>query len=175
MNMRRLIGLVIYLALAVLSGCGGGDGSTTASSNPNPPVATQPTAATLKLSTQGTLPTGAAIGALDVTVNLPEGVTVKADGTGQTVAGVMAPSAGAAGSLGVATFTPAAGGNPAKTRIVLINASGVGTGEFATVNCDIAAGSSPKASDFSLAGFSVGDVNGTPIAGMTPAFTADIK
>jgi hypothetical protein len=173
MNMRRLISPVIYLALAVLSGCGGGD-STTATTTP-PPAAAQPSAATLKLSTQGALPAGASIGALDVTVSLPAGVTVKADGAGQTAAGVMTPSAGAAGSLGVATFTPAAGGNPAKARIVMINASGIGTGEFVTVNCDIAAGSSPKDTDFSLAGFSAGDVNGTAIAGLTPAITADIK
>jgi hypothetical protein len=102
-------------------------------------------------------------------------VTVKADGTGQTAAGVMTPSAGAADSTAIATFTPAAGGNPAKARIAMVNATGFGTGEFITINCDIATGSSPTGPDFSLTGFTATDVNSAPLTGLTPAFTAEIK
>lgn len=171
MKVRSLIGQIIYLATAVLSGCGGGDSAV----SPTTQQGAQPTAATLKLSTQGVLPTGASIGAVDVVVNLPAGVTVKADGSGQVQAGAMEPSAVAVGSTAIATFTPTSGGSPAKTRVVLINAAGFGTGEFATVNCDIAAGSSPKAADFTLTGFSAANVDGTTLTGLTPVVSADFK
>lgn len=167
MKARNLIGLITCVAVAVLSGCGG-------RALPARP-ATQPTAAVLKLSTRGALPSGDSIAAIDVTVSLPAGVTVKADGTGQTLAGTVVPSGVAAGSTAVASFTPASGGNPARTRIVMINVTGFGTGEFATVNCDIAAGNPPKATDFGLTGFAAASLTGTPLSGLTPALAADIR
>jgi len=58
---------------------------------------------------------------------------------------------------------------------MVANAGGFGTGEFVTVNCDIASGSYPHAADFSLSDPSVADLNGASITGLTAGFTADIQ
>ncbi|MBJ6725981.1 hypothetical protein [Geomesophilobacter sediminis] len=160
-----LIGLALF-ALA-LSGCGSGGGS-----------AAQPTAAVLKLSTSGTLPSGTALSGIHVEVDLPSGVTVNTDNSGGVASGVVTPSGVASQcSIAAETFTPASGGTPAKLSFfVLSSAPGFGAGEFATVNCKITTGT-PKATDFSLpeAEFNPADLSNQPVAALTPSFTADIR
>ena len=164
--MKRSIRLIILLSglMTVLTACGGGGGG--GGTPPAPPPTTTPTKAVLKLSTTG--PAGSQIAGVDVTVNLPSGVTVKAaTAPPETDAGVVVPSGqAAANSLVIAT---AASGPPASVRIVLANSNtnGFGIGEFATVTCDLAAGTKPAASAFTIPAALVGDLAGSPISGAT--------
>lgn len=169
--MMRIRTLSIAIPLLLIAACGGGGGGGGGKA--------QPTTAVLKISTQGTLAGGTQIGGIDISVNLPAGVTAKA--TADANSGKLVTDAGVVTASGVAAGTNATAlavytaGPPAVVSINLANPNGFGTGEFVTVDCDIAAGHSPKSADFSLAGFTAVDLNGAAIAGLTPGFTADIK
>lgn len=168
MKIRSFIksALTACTVLAVF-GCGGDGGGGTSSTTPETPGA--PTAV-LKLSTQGTLPAGTLIGGVDVTMNLPEGVTARADSAGATEAGVVAASGDAQGGTAVAKYTDASGSTPGQVRAAVVKAQGFTTGEFVTINCDFT-GTAPTAAGFTVAALSVTDVNGVAITGLsvTPA------
>jgi hypothetical protein len=166
----------IVSALAVLSfflliagGCGGG-GKGTAAQPAAPPVTT----AVVTLNTKGTLPPGSTIGGIDVVLNLPPGVTAKADKTGATQAGVVVPSGVAQGAISVAKFTPGEGAAAGQVRIAIIKTDGFGAGEFVRVKLDVN-GSPPRESDFSTAGLSVTDINGATISGLTATPSLQIR
>ena len=165
MERRMLAGLAVLSAMVLtICGCAGvGKG-----------VPAQPSVAVLTLSTQGSLAPGSSIGGVDVTVNLPTGVTAKADRTSATMEGVVVASGGAQGAPSAAKFTPAEGTAPARVRLVLVKPAGFGTGEFATLNLDIS-GAPPRPPDFSTSGLSVSDVNGTAITGLTAALSLQLK
>jgi hypothetical protein len=57
----------------------------------------------------------------------------------------------------------------------LVNPNGFETGEYATVNCNVAAGYHPTQADISLTGSAVKDLNGVSISGITFGFTANIQ
>ncbi len=161
--MNKIAYLALLLIMTLLTACGGGGG--------NGPAAVSK--ATLKLITSGTGPT---IGAVDVTVNLPEGVTIKSASPPQVDDGVVTPSGVAAtGTIAAAAYTAATNTQPAKVRVVMVNANGFTTGEFCTVNGDIGAGHSPKAADFSLESFFACDTGGNILSGLTAGFTVDIQ
>ena len=141
--------------LAVLSvfGCGGGGGGT-----PPPP---QPTIAVIKISADGTLPQDTAIGGVNITLNLPSGVTVKASPSVNpdvliTDPGVVVPSGAAVNASAPENRYDAA---TKQVTISVVQADGFLTGEFVTVTCDIAVGSFPKAADFSLGTFQAYGIN----------------
>jgi hypothetical protein len=126
-----------------------------------------PTGGFLKLATSGNAGT---IGAIDVAVNLPAGVTVKANSaTGEITSGDVVTVSGVAAvgdnKLVSAKFTS---GSPAQLHIALINTTGFGPGEFVTIKFDMAAGGSfpANASAFSIAGFTASDPAGKPLTGM---------
>jgi hypothetical protein len=119
----------------------------------------QPTSAVVRLQTQGTLPAGTVIGGVQVTLTYAtdKGLSIAADG-------VVASGAGA-GSLLVANTNTAG-----QVIVALINASGIGTGEFATATFQVAAPNVPVGADFAVAaGATVIDLNGQPIPGITVA------
>jgi hypothetical protein len=166
----------MFFAMAVITmfGCGGGGG------------ASQPTTATLKLSTAGTA--GTHIRGIEVTVVLPKGVTVNATtninpAILETNAGVLVLSGATVADPAAfsqlkptAAYTPATDTVPGKVKIVLAAQSDFNLGEFMTVNTVIAAGNFPLATDFTLEGFTAVDVNGAVvIPALTPSFVADIK
>ena len=128
-----------------------------------------PTSGLLKLRTDQSPDT---IGALDVTVNFPAGVTITADAaTGEPAAGVVTVSGVAAGNndLIAAKFTPASGGSPAQLHAALVNAAGFGPGEFMTIKFDVAAGGSfpASASAFSVTGVTATGTRSGPLNGIT--------
>jgi hypothetical protein len=89
----------------------------------------------LQLATLGSLTGGVLINAIDCTITLPPGVTVKADpASGETLAGVVTPSSRAASnSFASAKYDKAAG----TLRIILFNVQpGFAIGEFAHVEFD---------------------------------------
>ena len=128
-----------------------------------------PTSGLLKLASSGNATT---IGALDVTVNFPAGVMVKADtATGEVTPGVVTISGGAAvgaNKLASAKFTP---GSPPQLHVILINTAGFGAGEFVTIKFDLAAGGSFPANKeaFSVAGLAAKDLDGIALGGVTAA------
>lgn len=176
MKRRALSGLLIFIfALFAIAGC---------KSTGNDVTHQQPTTAALTIISQGTLTTGTQIGAVDVTVNLPSGVIVQATpdsvnpavlvmNTGVVVASGVTATANTymTGAYIAATVT-----EPGKVVVKLVNANGFGTGEFVTVNCNVATGVFPVAADFNLTDFKAFDLNGAEIIPrLTAGFTADIR
>jgi hypothetical protein len=138
--------LMIVGTLMILPHCGGGGGG----SGPTPPP---PATAVLTLSTSitGSIPSSTTINGYDVTITLPAGVTVKAspDGVNPSILMVDPGVITATSSASVlASYTAAFGGIPAKVKLNLVSASGLSAGDFCTVTCDIAAGTSVNASNF---------------------------
>ena len=128
-----------------------------------------PTGGHLKLNASGTANN---IGSIDVTVDLPVGVKVQADSiTGEVAAGVVAISGVAAvgdSKLVSAKYTP---GAPGRLHIALVNTTGFGAGEFATIKFDLVAGGSfPASKDaFSVSGFTVKGQDSVALVGVTAA------
>jgi len=191
----NIVWLIFCLAVIALSGCGGGGtggagatdnggvtttgGGVTTTGGANPNAA--PTRGVLKLTTAGVAGT---ISGIDMTVNLPAGVTVAADPvTGEVPNGVVTVSGvAAAGTLGtknatVAKYAPASTVTPAQLHIVMANAPGFNLGEFATVLFDLATGTAlPTADAFTVTGFLARGLDGAGLSGITgaPASVAGI-
>ena len=116
----------------------------------------QPTVAIVTLGTTGALPPGAAIGGIHAIVTAPS--------TGLSIAeGDHLATGAGEGSMLVAN--PA---DPGADVLALINAFGLGPGEFATLTYHVAPGTFPRASDFgaALAGQGVIDLAGERLSGM---------
>ena len=172
--LKRLSGMFFVVAAMALFGCGGGGGG-----------ASQPTTATLKLSSVGAA--GTTISGIEVTVVLPAGVTVAATTTidpavMETNAGVVVLSGATVADptafsqlKPTAAYTPAVGTVPGKVKILLPAQKDFGLGEYVTLNTVIAAGNNPVPTDFKLEGFTAVNSSGAPIAGVTSTFAADIK
>ena len=159
----------VLIALMTLCGCAGGSkvvtGLSTRSATLPVPALVQ-SAVQLLLTVQGALPPGTAIGGIDVIVNLPPGVTVRAEKSGATKAGVVVHAGGAKGALAVAKFTPSAGETPGKLRVAAIKVEGFAAGLFAMATLDVS-GALPNPGDFSTAALIVTDTNGLTLNGLT--------
>jgi hypothetical protein len=146
------------------------------------------TTAEVKLKTDGTLPAGTKINALELTLTMPQGVTIPASQDGSVdvtsvtapikVSGVVAQAlTGTQATLlaGGTKFTAGAAPAPNKLKLVFIlnTATGFDVGEFATVTCNIAQGTIVTPGHFIISGFkavTVGtDTNsiGAPLAGVS--------
>jgi hypothetical protein len=162
---------MLVAVLLLFSACKGSSSETTPQSN------AQLTSAVVKLSTVGTLPAGKRIGAIAVTLTLAPGVTLKSttnppkpdDGV------VTASGAAANNSLIAANYTAPTSTLPGNVRIGLINVTGFDTGEFITVNGDIAAGNNPGAADFSATFITVADTDTNPLTGLNAGIAVDIR
>jgi hypothetical protein len=162
MTLMKVLIPILTAALALGTGCGGG-----ASASAPAAAVAGPSTYAMKASLQGLLAPGASIGSIDLTLTLPPGVTVPADGNGQALDGVVTPSGAGAGSLAVARFTPADASQRARIRILLINAKGIPPGECVTVQCDVAAGSTPALSEFSWSALAVTDGDSKTLRGLS--------
>ncbi|MDH4163771.1 MAG: hypothetical protein OEW15_13960 [Nitrospirota bacterium] len=166
------------MSLTMAAACGGGGGGGGGGGN------TAPTTAIVTLATSGTLPAGVdGIGAIDITLALPAGVTVAA--TNQvTDSGVVTASGTATGAIAFGTYTAATTTIPATVRVMITSSSagGFGTGEFATVNC-ILNGTSPADADFTVlaesfqaVGIIVSTNSTTTItSSLTPGMTVELQ
>jgi hypothetical protein len=129
---------------------------------------------------------GTKISGIEVTVVLPQGVTVAAAPSAVNPA-VQEANAGVVTISGVADpavftqvkptaiFTPASATKPGTVFLSLPASADFNPGEFVTVITAITPGTFPKATDFSLTGFTAFDPNGAPINGVTGSFVADIR
>ena len=162
---------ILMTTTLVIAGCGG------KANSPAPPKT-----AIVKIASEGTLPSGTVIGGIDLTITLPAGISVKsADNPPQPDNGVVAASGVAANSSIMAKYTPAKG----TLHIVIANAEGFGTGEFVTINCDLA-GSAPtetdiKVPDFTVSGLSTSQTTTgtqttiTELIGLTAGITLSLQ
>jgi hypothetical protein len=185
MKIRNFVWPILCLAMIALSGCGGGgtggttpeptqgsnNGGVFPTGGTNPLAA--PTKGLLKLATAGAAGT---IAGIDMTVNLPAGVTVAADpNTGEVTTGAITVSGAAAGTFGtqkvaVARFTPASTVTPAQLHIVMANVPGFSVGEFATVQFDLATGTAlPAADAFTVTDCIAKGLDGLGLSGITAA------
>jgi len=179
LNKIGLSGMMLLAMIVVLvGGCSSG-GSTGNGGGTQKPAAAAVTA-TVKIAAAGTLPTNSTIGGVDLALTLPAGVTVKASPGSLSAlvpdAGIVTASgAAAANSRVYAVYTAGAGAAPGTVRILLANTAGFSTGEFVTVKCDIASGSTPTTADFSASGIKFVDGNGKLVDGLTTTVTADFQ
>jgi hypothetical protein len=163
--------LVMLIMLVSLAACSGSSESPT-----------QYTRAVVTISQTSSLSSGIQIYGARATVNLPQGVTVKASPSSANPAvmvtdtGVVSPSGQAAGAETVlATYVPASSTSTTnKVELYIAKSSGFPQGEFVTVNCDITEGSFPEATDFTVTDFEAFDQNGASITGLTVGYTAEI-
>ena len=156
---------IVKMNDAITEFCNSGKNQTGSTIDPIP----LPTSGFLKLAGSGN---ATAIGAIDLTVDFPAGVTVKANtATGEVTEGGIVTISGVAAvgdnRLVSAKFTP---GTPGRLHIALINTAGFGPGEFVTVRFEVAGGSFPaNAAAFSVAAFAASDPTGNSLAGITAA------
>ena len=170
--MKKITLLVVVAGISAIimyAGCGGG------SSTP----ATPSSKAVLTFTSSGALASGTQIGGIDLTIALPAGVTAQASVSKENVSkvatygGIVTASGVAASTnaITMATFT-----DPNLLRIQVGNPTGFGIGEFATVTCDIIAGSNVTSDQFTNPTiFSAVDLNGVPISGLSAGLAAVIQ
>ena len=105
-----------------------------------------PTKVTVTVRTTGTLLAGTTIGGLKATVSASPsaGLTIASDPNGNS-------SDASATGAGVGSTLITNSNNVAAVTLALVNTGGIQTGEFATLNYHVAAGSFPTANDFSIA------------------------
>jgi len=151
--MKKIVRSLVVIAMAclagVMAGCGSG-GSTAAVDT------SAGSESKLTLSVE-TAPAGSLIGGIQGAITLPEGSSVRTEGTGEAVLSeVFSASGNAASSLAAAKFTKA-------TRVVkyaVVNASGFSGGDFATLVVQVPAGVSVNTADVTLSENQVVDISG---------------
>lgn len=142
----------------LLSACGGGGGSSS-SPTPTPSV---PTRAIIKVSTAN-VPTGTLVGGVQFSIVLPAGVTPSVLSGNDANGSVVASGNAANGTLAASSYD-------ATTRTLTPGIVNVGfaSGEFMTITCALAAGTTVTAANFQVSVAGVYDsVNGNIIPGAT--------
>ncbi len=167
-KMQHIIISLFFLAATGLSGCSRG-GSGQAADSP-PLSAAVAASGELKLATAGMPNT---IAGIDLTVNLPAGVSVNADpATGEVASGVVTISGAAAGAnnLAAAKYVPATDKAPAQLHIAMLNSAGFPLGEFVSIKFDQTAGTSlSESTAFTVANFSARGIDGSTLSGVRAA------
>ncbi len=122
--------------------------------------------AVAKLSVSGV--SGTVYG-VDLTLDLPSGVTLVADATGSVAPAVLSVVGSAAGSsLTSARYTAASGAVPGKVHLALVNGNGFAAGEFLEISCAVAQGTTAAFGNSLLeAGAKVVNANGGAVTGAT--------
>jgi hypothetical protein len=104
---------------------------------------------------------------------LPAGVTVRATtNTPQTDADVVVASGQAVPADLVVGVYSVAGGT---VSAYVVKRAWFAVGEFATVNCDIMTGVSPRVFDFRVSDLIVSDADGNLIIGLTPSIMVSFE
>lgn len=145
------------ITLLFMAGCGGNSDNGSGASTTR-----------VTLATQGTLPAGKALSGIDVTLQLPTGVTPAVTANGAVdinvvkTSGVLVNNA----SLFTITYYPASDTEPGTLNFVIYStdADGFGIGEFAVVTLNKAA----RAVDFATVSQNIS-------AGTTPLVTTDYR
>lgn len=179
-NLKRFCSFFVLFMLCafLLAGCGsGGSGSSSSS---------RTTKARTSLRTASLAPSGLLVGALEVVIAFPYGVTVELDPvTNEPARNVvtLVGTADPAMTLNALTYVPATPTTRGSLKIVYLNAAGFTPSDALSVQLDIATGFFPTASDFSLTKFEIvtfsvaadGSLLSTNLAPVAnPVFTAEV-
>ncbi|SNB46047.1 hypothetical protein [Geobacter sp. DSM 9736] len=169
--------LMLFGLILSLFGCGGGGGGGATQKEPDP-VPVTPTAAVVKISTQGNLPEATSLAGVGITVSIPVGVTVKTENDGTVSSSVITPSGVTAdkATIAPADYVPATATTPGTLTFVLASTDQAGfrTGEFVTVNLEGAV-SNLNPTDITLTNFQPVNLAGEPVAGLAPTHTLELK
>ena len=162
---RQLSHLVLLLLIALLTACGGGAQQSTS---------TRTIKAVIKPSA---LAAGLNVAGFNLTITVPVGVAppLKADGTADSAATLeITSSAPQNQQLINATYTAATAAAIGKLTITGIAAAGFQPTDTITIHLNIADGSTPSESDFSIYFFEAYDINGATVTGLSPTLTTTI-
>ncbi|UFS70638.1 hypothetical protein LPW11_00245 [Geomonas sp. RF6] len=108
---------------------------------------------------------------IDLTLDLPAGVTVVSDTTGAVAGAVMSA---ASGSLAIAKYTAASTGTPGKVRVGLASSDGLASGQFISIACAVPTGTTPAfTSSLIEAGAKIVDLDGNTVPGASITVTAN--
>lgn len=130
-----------------ISGCGGESSGVTS----------KPTRANTLLKTSGLVP-GYLVGAIDIQISIPYGVTVACvPGTNEPVATVvqLIGTADTTMLLKAMNYTPATAAAPGLLAVQFYNANGFSPGESLLIQLDVTNGYFPQNADFTLTKFDV--------------------
>ena len=129
------------------------------------------------MATSGSLPAGASLAGIGITLTLPAGVTPALDASGQVDTSRLVNPSGvtiARGLAVTAVYLEATAGKPAHLCLVAAGkaAAGFGVGETMLITLNRTADVFPKASDFAMSEFSAADTDGKAVSGLQMAVTA---
>ena len=154
---RILLALLVATALGCGGGGGGGGGTT-------PPA--NPTKATLTFSIPS-LPAGTQVGGVQFVINLPTGVSPaifsSCTTSGCDASGSITLTGGGVNLLSATNYISAAN----TATFAGATTTGFGTGNFLTMNCVIASGTTVTASSFSISNIQVFDTSANLIPSAT--------
>jgi len=165
---------VFLLFVLILGGCGSGSGTSSA----------RTTKAKTSLKTAGLASSGLLVGAMEVVVSFPYGVTVELDPVTNEPAKSVVQLVGTsdpAMTLNALSYVAASPTAKGSLRIVYLNAAGFTPSDSLSVQLDIATGFFPQASDFSLTKFEIvtmaadGNTINPQAPVPNPVFTAEVK
>ena len=153
----KIIALLTALALALTMGCGGG-GSVSGSGSGNP---ARDSKALTKVKTAGLLADGEILGAIQLTISIPRGVTVALDpATGRPASGVVSLTGATDPNLvfQYSRYTPPTATASGSLSFLVVNAQGFGPAEYIGIQLDITPGYFPVAGDFVVSDFAVAGI-----------------
>lgn len=115
----------------------------------------------LKLNLSGLFASGTLVKGLNLTLNMPAGVSIRTDSLGSPLSGIIIPSGVAAQNAILEQSLYHSSGN--YVIIALLSGYGFGSGEFATFRLLTAPNVIPTVNDFTVTGLSVFTQNGLDI------------
>jgi hypothetical protein len=152
--------VLTLLTLSLLAGCGGGAGTGGSVVAPG------------KVSVEVTALAGSSatvVYAVDLTLQLPPGVTVSAGPQGDVLQQAL-HAADSAALIG-ARFSPAGSSSPPLLQATVADPLGFTVGPLLTIDCDVAQGAALGAGNFQLTFFSAKDSNGATLPGVTASIS----
>ncbi len=165
--------IVLLIASTVLFACGGNSGGNDSPSAPTKMIVT--------FFTEGTLPANVHIGTIDISVTLPEGITIKGavsqnppvmnvDTSTYTITGVAVNTA-----IVTPTYTPATSTAQGKLQVTVLSMLGLEVGEFISLSSDITAGTTLKVEDIQVLNAKVTDTRGNSITNIAVKYSTSLQ